>query len=338
MYRNLGYQRHPALAAIELVEPKWMPPLVEEEPERKCRNEGAVDMPRRKRKRIEDGVDGRWRRQLQEDVELCAGKSLQLRGIPPEIGQGALASIGRRDTERWLFLELFAGCANLSTAVWEEACPAGLLVGPAIDRMERCDGEVPRLCLDLTTPHGQELVLALIKEAKPFWVHVAPDCRFWVQLGRLTARRTVEQWRGLREDALAQVGFSLHVCRAQSVEGRAASMEQPCRAASWRLDAVQSLQDDGFSKVAFPSCAWGMRDLDNGKPIKKLQAFTSNKSLFSLVRPCTCAGKHARLEGHFRGPHLFKGTRKSSWSGRYPPRLCQELAKIILGTWRASSV
>ena len=70
---------------------------------------------RRKRKRIEDGVDGRWRR---------AAKSLQLRSIPREIFESALASTGRRHTERWLFLELFATLLEGRAASMEQPLQA----------------------------------------------------------------------------------------------------------------------------------------------------------------------------------------------------------------------
>ena len=305
----------------------------------------TTSQPKKKRRRVLDGEGGRWKRALKEDLLEDALRDCDfeeehkvLVALPRAVTQSALQLSGRPAGERWLFVELLCGSGNLTSAVLRKA-PPGAVVGPGVDSKEIGStigdpDSLPRLRIDLTSSAGQTLVMALLCETEPEWVHAAPDCRYWTQLGRLTARRKIEEWKSLQEDATAQVSFAAHVCDEQDRQGRAASFEQPKRAASWEVKEVKHLLTGRFQRFVFPSCAWGMICPDSGRPIQKCQGFMSNRNLQSLLRPCVCQGtrrtKHARLEGHFSGRHSAHGLRKTVWSGQYPQQLCKELAALIL--------
>ena len=293
---------------------------------------------RRKRTYVQDG---REKRSLQEDVREDQAKQLDmktehaqiLQRIPSSLQPSALAALGRSADQRMLFLEVFAGCAALTKAVMKQSSPS--LVGPAVD-IKKIEGDgVQRLSLDLTQSSDQNFLLLVVAEGKPEWLHIASECTLWTPMSRLTGRKTPTRWRKVLDEAKEQHGFSMHLALLQHEADRWASWEQPPRCASWPFQRTQFLLQQGFMQFRFPSCAYGMVDLDNGKPIQKLQAIMcNNQKLQSLERKCTCPGarkeRHSHLQGAFKGNHPFFGWRKTTWSGRYPMDLCTAFATIVV--------
>ena len=316
-------------------------------------------------------------------VDFVAEHAALLESVPSSVHQSALCSLGFQDGERWLFLEVFAGCGHLTAAVTQKVAKLNLSterykIGPAVDWSatkaaksvematvevatdkavaveEATAVQISRLNLDLTRPFSQTLLLQLISETEPFWIHVAPPCTYWTPMSRFTATRTLKDWLDLGLEQKNLLNFGLHITWLQHTKQRRATFEQPPRCASWRLQRMQFLQKH-FKYYKFPSCSFGMRDPESHKPVQKLQALLGNFSLKAMLRPCSCPvpprvqhtapsgrrrsrskwirPKHGHLQGSFRsGP--FKGMRRTAWAGRYPRKMCEALAGIALENFR----
>ncbi len=235
----------------------------------------------------------------------------------------ALELIGRPRGERWDFWEIYAGCGNLSAAV----LALGLSVGPPVDVLQKQGG----LALDCLLQNSQALLQAVLEEARPRWLHVAPPCTFWTAIGRWTAYRTPEQWAALREKAIGHWYFALHLLVLQQRRGAKGSVEQPTRCASWKLRISQQFYTENpeWEHFHWPSCAYGMRDPVTGAPWNKTQGFLSNASLAPMRRKCTCwPVRHGIVLGVIKsGPR--RGERRSAISGEYPVRMCEALATVV---------
>ena len=189
--------------------------------------------------------------------------------------------------EHAALLEVFAGCGNLTAAVTQKVAKLKLSerykIGPAVDWSatkaaksvematvevatdkavavaEATAVQISRLNLDLTRPAAQTLLLQLISETEPFWIHVAPPCTYSTPMSRFTATRTLKQWLDLALEQKNLLNFGLHVTWLQHTKQRRSTFEQPPRCASWRLQRMQFLQKH-FKYYKFPSCSFGMRD------------------------------------------------------------------------------
>ena len=234
----------------------------------------------------------------------------------------ALEMIGRPRGERWDFFEVYAGVAHFTAAVFA----LGMVVGPAVDIKHRIGG----LKLDCLLESSQALLQAVLAEARPRWLHVAPPCTFWCAMGRWTAHGTTERWNAKRESARTHFRFALHLLSLQEARGDSGSLEQPPGCASWKLGMTRDFRQaySGWTWCKFPSCAYGMKNPGTGEPWEKMQAFLSNTSLASMRRPCTCVVKTAHVQGCVQGGTRH-GERCSTVAGEYPPDMCSALAVIV---------
>ncbi len=234
----------------------------------------------------------------------------------------ALELIGRPRGEQWDFWEIYAGCGNFSAMVFA----LGLIVGPPVDVRQKPGG----LALNCLHQNDQALLQAVLEEARPRWVHVAPPCTFWCAIGRWTAWRTPEEWAALREKAREHWHFALHVLCLQQRRGAKGSLEQPPKCASWNLRVTRRFleENSNWQRFQWASCAYGMRDPVTGAPWKKMQGFLSNTSLKLLCRTCSCSARHVQIKGGIKiGPR--RGQRRSTISGEYPVRMCEALATVV---------
>lgn len=255
--------------------------------------------------------------------------------VPLSLRQSALEQLGRPKGEKWFFLEVFCGCAALSLAVTDKLKGmSGKIVGPAVGQKQFPGDGLWRLCLDLREECAKTFLWQLILESQPWWIHIASECTLFTPMGRLTAWRHPRDWEQMLSEAKGMFNFAMHCLLHQSCQKKLGSWEQPPRCVNWKFQRVKYLLENGFHQVTFPSCSYGMKDLDTQRPIQKMQGFLSNANLEQMRRRCVCPGprkkRHGRLEGAFRGPHEWAGTRKTAWSGRYPDELCQKMAEIIV--------
>ena len=80
----------------------------------------------------------------------------------------------------------------------------------------------------------------------------------------------------------------------------------------------------------WPSCAYGHRDLGNGRRYQKGQGFVSNMELTGMRSNCSGEpGSHLIEQGVVEERDRV-GQRRAVISGEYPPAMCSQLAGIIL--------
>ena len=185
--------------------------------------------------------------------------------------------------------------------------------------------------MDLLLQDSQALLQAVLQEARPRWLHLAPPCTFWTPISRWTACRLPEVWAHLRTRAKKLWLVALQLAFLQSQQGRKGSLEQPPRCASWRLRATElfySEQPD-WQHFCWPSCAYGMCDPVTAAPWKKMQGFYSNADLGPVAfRTCACRARHGWIQGQIKsGPR--KGQRRTTIAGEYPVQMCQALAACV---------
>ena len=109
---------------------------------------------------------------------------------------------------------MYGGRGDLTAAAKEEvtATSAPGYVLPFIDIKAPVCGV--RLNLDLAVATNVEVLMRLILEHNPFWIHVGPPCTVWTPMSRFTARRVAPSWSQLREIAypcrIDRIGFGFH--------------------------------------------------------------------------------------------------------------------------------
>ena len=234
----------------------------------------------------------------------------------------ALEMIGRPRGERWDFLEVYSGCGNFTAAVFA----LGMVVGLAVDMVYKAGG----LRLDCLLENSQALLQAVLAEARPRWLHVAPPCTFWCRIGRWTAHATAERWDTMREKARTHWCFALHLLSLQEARDATGSLEQPPGCASWQLGMTRDFREayPMWKFCKFVSCAYGMKNPGTGEPWEKMQGFLSNASLAEMHRPCVCTVKHTHVQGTVKGGPRH-GERCSTVAGEYMPAMCSALATIV---------
>ena len=102
------------------------------------------------------------------DARIAVRASVCILMLQPALS--VLEYIGRPRGERWDFWEVYSGCGNFTAA----ALAAGLVVGPPVDLLHKAGG----LALDLLLQDNQALLQAVLEEARPRWLHLAPPCTF----------------------------------------------------------------------------------------------------------------------------------------------------------------
>ena len=224
----------------------------------------------------------------------------------------------------WDFWEIWSGCGHLTSAF------VGLdrVAGPSVDILP--NNTVPRLVLNLESEEDENFLWWLLQQYRPRHVHVSPPCTFWTLIGRLTARRTREEWQQLRRKYMHHLMLAVKLMFWQSEHGLTGSFEQPPRCVSWRLRRVRSLLAlPGWQRYVWDSCRYGARDPGSGLPYLKTQAFAFNVDLSSMVVRCECQpGSHQNIEGNVVGGPRH-GERRTRISGEFPAAMCEKLAAII---------
>ena len=230
--------------------------------------------------------------------------------------------IGRPRGERWDFLEVYSGCGNFTAAVFA----LGMVVGLAVDMLYKAGG----LRLDCLLENSQALLQAVLAEARPRWLHVAPPCTLWCCIGRWTAHATAERWDTMREKARTHWCFALHLLSLQEARDATGSLEQPPTCASWQLGMTRDflMAFPRWKLCKFVPCAYGMKNPGTGEPWEKMQGFLSNASLAEMHRPCVCTVKHTHVQGTVKGGPRH-GERCSTVAGEYMPAMCSALATIV---------
>ena len=250
------------------------------------------------------------------------------RGTLQRLKRGAALAIEYNDAlvdavvleERYVLFEIYAGVANLTKVARSDR----MARWTALDPVDICYGH------DLTVPAVQRQILDRIKLHKPDLVTLSMPCGPWCSWSRLAdADETAEK----RTQDMPLWRFARQVWDEQVAHGRLVLTEQPWGSEGLDLTFMQSRPDLHRAKVA--QCMWGLKDVVNNKPHRKLTALDVNREDFAqqLLRGSACnhdAGEHQAIEGKV----LWRGKliNRSALAGRWPDQFCRHLLKSAQAT------
>ena len=163
-------------------------------------------------------------------------------------------------------------------------------VGPPVDNDRKRVSRASWTALpawDVLVPSTRRRIWAIMKVAKPRWVHTAPPCTFWSSLSRWHNTRGDFVNEQFRLKALALIVFSAQLCEYQVRAGRLCSFERPASCSRWRLDIVNELatQTLAAGNVLFDSCAWGAQRPRTQYAIFEAAAFRCERTPCRLMPP-----------------------------------------------------
>ena len=241
---------------------------------------------------------------------------------------------------QWGFWEIYSGVANATKAFLSPATGGGV-AGPPVDKLPSPWSQLPTF--DVFRVECRRLIWSLLIVFAPLWVHAGPPCTFWSTLSRRNNNRSYKEDERLRLESLVHIIFSVQVCQYQKSRRRYCSMEQPVRAASWKLDIVQDMllgnaiammpapggmDAQPMKLFKFDSCCYAHKDPGNGRLYKKPQCFASNADMSRLCVKCCGGHVHQVVEGVVAGGPRH-GVRRSVVAGEYPMDFCMAWARVI---------
>ena len=142
---------------------------------------------------------------------------------------------------------------------------------------------------DLLTASGRHLLWRVLEEHEPYLVLIAFDCRLWTILRNLSPGK---DWDCLRKTiGRKTLKLVAAICRYQHGRGRYYLLENPQTSMAWVFEGIlDRLKQFGGKKVVGDQCAYGHRDRESGRPIKKPTGWMSNCEvrLNELGKRCQC--------------------------------------------------
>ena len=197
---------------------------------------------------------------------------------------------------------------------------------------------------DFERKEVREEFVELLREVSPEFVWLAPPCRKWSAMQRLT-RRNAEQlteWKkelNQEEDShLALVADSATVSKENENDY---AMEHPHGAGSWNTPTLQSMR--GYFEAVCNRCRTGLyfKDKDDDGPVRKQTRIrtSSLKVAEALDLACHCTRPHVQMEGRTKGLQKMQnyedGFVRRAGKAIYES-MCEawrkkEIAKIIAG-------
>lgn len=225
----------------------------------------------------------------------------------------------------YIVLELFAGCARLTTtaadrAGWETMAPVDIIYGQ-----------------DLHDAETRKGVLEAIKEAKPDLVTMSPRCGPWSQFQRINPN--IDKVMEDRREDIPLWRFCREVWDEQTKHGRLALTENPAQSAALLMDFMMARPNLHRAKV--PQCAFGLCDVVSGKPHQKFTAFDVNDEDMkeALLVGAVChhtPEEHQAIEGNV----FYEGRwqRRSALAAKWPPRLCEHIPWAAEQAWEKCDV
>ena len=225
-----------------------------------------------------------------------------------------------RGKENYILLELFAGCARLtSTATerkgWEALTPVDIIYGQ-----------------DLKNPKTQKEVMKLIRRVKPDLVTMSPRCGPWSQMQRINPN--IDKVMEDRKEDIPLWRFCREVWDEQDRHGRLALTENPQQSAALTMDFM--MERPNLHRAVVPQCAFGLVDVANGKPHQKMTAFDVNDLGMrdALMEGAMCnhsPEEHQQIEGN--AYYLGKWVRRSALAAKWPEKLCKHILRAAERAW-----
>ena len=177
---------------------------------------------------------------------------------------------------------------------------------------------------DLLSRAGRKLIMNVLDQHDPVLTLVAFDCRMW---SLLTNMNPHQDWEELRETlGRATLKLVAGICRHRHQRGRYYLLENPAGSAAWVFDGILAklLERYGGKFVIGDQCAFGLKDMESGKPIKKSTGWLSNSEVILnyLGKKCKCAWGTHQLT---LGSNVF-GSR-SKQAAASPRDLCRSICR-----------
>ena len=246
-------------------------------------------------------------------------------GVRSALGVLEVFDKARRDDGRWLVMEVFAGKARLTSRArehpdWKALDPIDVIYG-----------------WDLQKESKRKELLDLVDEAKPDLVTIAPPCGPWSSWTRL-CQDPEALWERRRQH-LPCWKLAGDLWERQRAGGRLVLLEQPARSEALKLRYMVNRGD--VVKAVVAQCAFGLKDLENGKPHQKLTSLDVNCSAMAatLLRAAHCShapGEHQVIEGSCRvnGQTM----RRSELAAAWPLALCDRILEAAAFSLRGRTV
>ena len=132
---------------------------------------------------------------------------------------------------------------------------------------------------DLLSTAGRKLIMNVLDQHDPVLTLVAFDCRTW---SLLTNMNPHQDWEELRETlGRATLKFLAGICQHRHQRGRYYLLENLAGSAAWVFDGILAklLERYAGKFVIGDQCAFGLKDMESGKPIKKSTGWLSNSEV-----------------------------------------------------------
>ena len=156
---------------------------------------------------------------------------------------------------------------------------------------------------------------------KPCLVVGSPECRMFSALQSMNPSKGSPQWNRQLAAAVIHIAFCAEVYADQMARGAYFVHEQPATATSWRLRAMERIQNlPNVTTVIADLCQYGMISRE-GEPAKKPTKFMTNSPEIAQELSLRCRGDH-----HHRD--LTGGRAKAC--AVYPRKLCQAICCGII--------
>ena len=187
---------------------------------------------------------------------------------------------------------------------------------------------------DLQSPEGRRLLFEMLIGSSPKNIWFSPTCGPWSGWSNLNGSKSVEAWdnlQSLRLKHLEQIALGIVLMRYQLSQSHHFHWEQPATSLMFRLPYLS--EPFFYSQlIELDMCVAGnLRDLENGKPIKKgLHILTTSKQFHSSMQGLRCVGTnhdHQIIEGSTR----YNGQlmNRSKYTELYPRKFARKVAGII---------
>lgn len=180
--------------------------------------------------------------------------------------------------------------------------------------LDRIDG------YDLLSGPGRSMVLKTLQQHRPFLVVLAFDCRIWTVM---TNMNPDVDWETARQKiGLPTLRIVVLICKIQHEAGRFYLVENPVGSKAWTFHDIllRLLTDHGGKFVIGDQCAYGARDQETNRPIRKTTGYVTNSDAVAnaVGRRCTCPhGAHQAVISQNRFGQ------RSKQAAQYPEGLCR---------------
>eukprot|EP00435_Cladocopium_sp_Y103_P011248 s3540_g2.t3 len=233
--------------------------------------------------------------------------------------QALVATIGGL-RPHYLVLELFAGCARLTSVAstrkgWKAMAPVDLIYGH-----------------DLKNVVTQNEVLQQIRTMKPDLVTMSPRCGPWSQMQRINPN--IDKVMEDRKEDIPLWRFCRKVWDEQDQNGRLALTENPSQSLALTLDFM--VDRPNLHRAKIPQCAFGLCDVISEKPHQKYTALDVNDAGMreALMEGAVCTHtpeEHQPIEGNV----YYEGRwqKRSALAAKWPKPLCEHILRAAEKAW-----